>query len=534
MKKSCEKQVQHHVAKPKRLVHDIRFHLAITAAACLTIGIAQSVQAFDAVVPVSSLNGSNGFRMNSVERRGRFGKAVSNAGDINGDGIDDLIVGAPDIDSAFVLFGSAAGFNAAISTSSLNGANGFRLNDGGGATGRSVSDAGDINGDGIDDLIVGAYYAAHGGSYSGSSYVLFGSTSTFSATLGLSTLNGTNGFRLDGVGERDYSGKSVSGAGDINGDGIDDIIIGAPEADPNGIATSGSSYVLFGSTAGFASAFSLSTLDGTNGFRIDGSSVNDFSGRSVSDAGDINGDGIDDLIIGGYGANSFTGAGYVLFGSASGFAATLALSSLNGANGFRLDGITEYDSTGQSVSSAGDINGDGINDLVIGAPKSDTTSTGYAYNAGVSYVVFGSTAGFNATLSLSALNGTNGFALEGEQQDWAGSSVSGIGDINDDGVDDLLIGAEGGNAGYVVFGSTAGFNATQKLSSLNGNNGFRIDTSEGDQGLGSSVSSAGDINGDGFNDLIIGNRQYGSFSEGAAYVVFGQGKSDVIYANGFE
>lgn len=96
MKTACEKQVRHHVAEPKskRLVRDIRFHLAITAAACLTIGIAQSVQAFDAVVPLSSLNGSNGFRLGGVNDRDQFGIAVSNAGDINGDGIDDLIVGA--------------------------------------------------------------------------------------------------------------------------------------------------------------------------------------------------------------------------------------------------------------------------------------------------------------------------------------------------------------------------------------------------------------------------------------------------------
>ena len=117
----------------------------------------------------------------------------------------------------------------------LDGINGFRL-DGSkwSDAGRSVSNAGDVNGDGFDDLIIGALYADPNGSASGSSYVVFGKASGFSATMDLSSLDGSNGFRLDGVAAGDVSGHSVSTAGDVNGDGFDDLIIGAPGADPSG------------------------------------------------------------------------------------------------------------------------------------------------------------------------------------------------------------------------------------------------------------------------------------------------------------
>ncbi|WP_204153456.1 integrin alpha, partial [Leptolyngbya sp. CCY15150] len=118
----------------------------------------------------------------------------------------------------------------------------------------------------------------------------------FDPVLNLADLDGSNGFRIDGVAANDYSGRSVSSAGDINGDGIDDLIISAPGADPNS-SDSGSSYVVFGG-GDFSIPLNLSTLNGSNGFRLDGVSINDASGRSVSSAGDINGDGVDDLIIG--------------------------------------------------------------------------------------------------------------------------------------------------------------------------------------------------------------------------------------------
>ncbi|MBY0498470.1 MAG: integrin alpha, partial [Nitrosomonas sp.] len=204
---------------------------------------------------------------------------------------------------------------------------------------------------------------------------------TFS--INLSSLDGNNGFRWDGVTAGDLLGRSVSTAGDVNGDGFDDVIIGAFGADPNGSA-SGSSYVVFGKASGFNAAMDLSSLDGSNGFRLDGVAVDDRSGFGVSTAGDVNGDGFDDVIVGAWGADSNgdrSGSSYVVFGKASGFNAAMDLSSLNGNNGFRLEGAA-YDLSGFSVSSAGDVNRDGIDDLIVGAPKANPNGS----DSGSSYV----------------------------------------------------------------------------------------------------------------------------------------------------
>ncbi|WP_442937986.1 beta strand repeat-containing protein [Nostoc sp.] len=487
---------------------------------------------------LSTLNGTNGFAINGINRSDNSGYSVSNAGDINGDGIDDLIIGAPDASpngnesgQSYVVFGSKSGFDAQLNVSTLNGTNGFAINgiNALDESGHSVSSAGDINGDGIADLIIGAHDASPNGLESGQSYVVFGSKGGFSAQLNLSTLNGTNGFAINGINPADSSG-SVSSAGDINGDGLDDLIIGAPLADPNAF-TSGQSYVVFGSKGGFGAQLNLSTLNGTNGFAINGINKYDFSGWSVSSAGDINGDGIADLIIGAPFANLsgyHSGQSYVVFGSKSGFDAQLNLSTLNGTNGFAINSIKSGDDLGYSVSSAGDINGDGIADLIIGALYADPNGT----SSGQSYVVFGSKGGFSAQFNLSTLNGTNGFAINGiNAYDYSGCSVSSAGDINGDGINDLIIGAKfadpnGDFSGqsYVVFGSKGGFGAQLNLSTLNGTNGFAINGINRDDGLGRSVSSAGDINGDGIDDLIIGASQQ-------SYVLFGN-RAPVLDLNG--
>jgi hypothetical protein len=453
------------------LFEEINFNLKIAALACLAIvSVTLQAQAFESVLQLSSLDGSTGFRLDGVKSLDISGESVSGAGDVNGDGIDDLLIGARFADpngsnsgSTYVVFGRSSGFASKIDLSSLDGSSGFRLDGvtGDDESGLRVSGAGDINDDGIDDLLIGARFADPSGSNSGSTYVVFGRSSGFAAVIGLSSLNGSTGFRLDGVNEGDTSGRSVSTAGDVNGDGIDDLLIGAPGADFSR-SESGSTYVVFGRSSGFASVIGLSTLNGSTGFRLDGVSgsnfVGDESGFSVSAAGDVNDDGIDDLLIGAPGADpsgSSSGSSYVVFGRSSGFTPVIGLSSLDGSTGFRLDGVNTVDAAGWSVSGAGDVNGDGVDDLLIGAFGTDSNGS----NSGSSYVVFGRRSGFQAVIDLTSLDGATGFRLDGLEGEFSGWSVSASGDINGDGIDDLLIGAfdadpNGTASGstYVVFG----------------------------------------------------------------------------------
>ena len=428
-------------------------------------------------------------------------------------------------------------FDPVIQLSSLDGTNGFAINGiaAGDFSGYSVSSAGDINGDGIDDLIIGARRASPNGlSGAGQSYVVFGSNSGFGASLNLSTLNGSNGFAINGIAADDYSGWAVSGAGDVNGDGFDDVIIGARRADPNSLSNAGQSYVVFGSNSGFGGSLNLSTLNGSNGFAINGIAADDYSGWAVSGAGDVNGDGFDDVIIGARRAdpNSLSNAGqsYVVFGSNSGFGGSLNLSTLNGSNGFAINGIVADDQSGWSVSGAGDINGDGFDDVIIGARFADPNGL---FLAGQSYVVFGSNSGFDGSLNLSTLNGSNGFAINGIAAfDQSGWSVSSAFDVNGDGIDDLIIGASGAqpngsNSGqsYVVFGSKSGFGSSLNLSTLNGSNGFAINGIAASDFLGWAVSGAGDVNDDGVDDVIIGAYRAdpnGVMEAGQSYVIFGK------------
>jgi hypothetical protein len=525
--------------------------------------------AFPANLNLSTLDGTNGFRILGVmggdpetdgEGSDRSGYAVGTAGDINGDGMDDLLIGALGIirnrpgdqrfdGAVYVVFGGpGVGSTGTIELSALDGTNGFRIPavapyaD----SGRALSAAGDIDGDGIDDLLLGARNARPNGGSSGESYVVFGGAGVGSSgNFDLAALDGRNGFRIPGLASPDSTGFAVSTAGDVNGDGVPDLLIGAGGASPGGRFVAGAGYVVFGGAGvGSTGSFDLAALDGRDGFKLSGVAADDLAGRAVNEAGDVNGDGVDDVLIGAYGAGPNgirSGASYVVFGGAGvGVGGNLELSALNGTNGFRLAGIAEQDFSGFALSTAGDINGDGVDDVLIGARYADPNGRS---RSGESYVVFGGAGvGSGGNLELSGLNGTNGFRILGVAAgDLTGDAVSAVGDVNVDGFDDLLIGADGANpngelsgASYVVFGAPGiGSGGTLELSALDGTNGFRISgvtgldpvTRVGGDRSGFAVGRAGDVNGDNIPDLFIGApfaSPSGRFQAGESYVVFGR------------
>ena len=377
--------------------------------------------------------------------------------------------------------------------------------------GHSVASLGDINGDDLDDMIFGAPSG-------GKSFVVFGRDASFSATLDLSSLDGTNGFSIigpqTGFGGA-QAGYSVAAAGDVNGDGLGDIIIGAPEADLDGREDVGQAFVVFGAME-FDDQLWLANVDGSDGFVIEGPrNLSGMLGDTVNGAGDVNGDGIDDLIVGA----KATGEVYVVFGHREPFDAIVNVRTLDGRNGFTLTGFVSDSGAVLGVSTAGDLNKDGISDVVVANEDGQTA-----------VVVFGRDGDCPARISVGGLDGLNGFVLDVGPIAWDTSSVGAAGDVNGDGIDDLIMGvAFHGFAPeglvLIIFGREAGYEPVVARSRLDGTNGVQIRGAKRDSGFGASVAGVGDVDGDGIDDILIGAPGiWAPFSDfvGEAYLVYGR------------
>lgn len=410
--------------------------------------------------------------------------------------------------------------NQTVTTSTVELISGINGATAGDSSGQSVSYAGDVNGDGFDDVIIGAENA--GGK--GAAYVLFGSSAGV-PDINLSSLSAgtsSSGFLISGQAAGDLAGRFVSFAGDLNNDGLADLIVGARQADPAAGTDAGRAYVVYGKTS--TAVVELSAVAaGSGGFVINGASAGDIAGAVVSNAGDVNGDGFADLLLSApkSGASAFdAGRAYVVYGSSNNTAVNLTAIA-NGVGGFAINGQSASDLMGLDVANAGDVNGDGLADLVVTAPLGDPAAVS---NAGRSYVVFGKTNGTAVDLSAVAA-GTGGFVINGRNtEERIGTAISTAGDVNGDGLADLIVGSENGQGAYVVFGKTSG-SAVNLSAVFAGTGGFAINQQASGDLAGTSVSYAGDFNGDGLADLVVSSPNANLTSTtnaGRVYVVYGK------------
>jgi hypothetical protein len=482
----------------------------------------------------------------------QLGNAVASAGDVNHDGYGDIIVGAPladplgraDAGVVYIVFGGAGQSILTIDTTSMQLAGVVKVLGAvaGDKLGSAVSGAGDVNKDGIADFIVGApFFDPLTRSNAGAAVVIFGKTSGWADIDLVTFASGSAGFWMYGATALDNCASSVSGAGDVNGDGADDLIVGAIVADPPpNRSNAGISYVVFGhsNVTAFSDIDLAGTIAGSIGFKIIGAVAGDTSGQSVG-AADVNNDGYSDVVIGAplYDVSGRLNCGgvFVIFGHRAATAfKDVDLASLTTASGFRVAGAAADESFGQMVSTAGDFNHDGIEDIVIGACRANAAGR---TTAGKAYVVFGhSTATSFPHLDAAQLTaGTAGFVILGAVvADQLGYSVGGGGDVNADGIDDIVVGAKWGdpagrsNAGYVyvIYGrAAASFPTIDLHSGLPRHSGYKIlGTAAGDL-LGYCVGVVQDFDGDGVAELVVGTFQAdpsGRDKAGAAYLVYGR------------
>ncbi|MEQ9640737.1 MAG: FG-GAP-like repeat-containing protein [Alphaproteobacteria bacterium] len=461
--------------------------------------------------------GTTGVTFTGISRLDRFGFNVTGpAGDVNGDGLDDLLLaahmrGGQYEGAAYVVFGNASG----LATDLAN------LGDGGVAiagynaarAGREATGIGDVNGDGIADFAIGAEprdtnnFSADEGP--GTTHIIFG-RATLGGDIGLDALGGAIGLTIQGTADDDQA-YHIAAVGDFNGDGIADVAIGADgygPSDPND--DFGAVFVIFGDSGGLPASVDLSNL-GDTGIRILGPNAGAYAGAQVAGGGDVNGDGIDDIAITTGQANT---SSFIAFGSATPTGLDISdFASENGGITIAPGGV-DFDQS--SIALIDDVNGDGIDDILVGTPFADQGGT----DTGAVYLIFGQEGLGNVALSsIDSIGIRINGAADNER---AGLVVNGVSDFNGDGFNDILIGTNA-NKAYIVFGGPAlptSVFPQINLASLSESEGVVLTAPSGVFGIGSAIAAAGDINNDGLADVLAGATGFDS-SRGVSYLLYG-------------
>jgi hypothetical protein len=407
---------------------------------------------------------------------------VSGAGDVDGDGHDDLLVGAAGNDEGGTTAGAAyLVLGPVTGTLDLSLADAKLVGEeASDYAGAAVAGAGDVDRDGHDDLLVGAPGEYGDGDAAGAAYLVLGPVT---GTLDLSLADA----KLVGG----YAGAGVSGAGDVDGDGHDDLLITPEHSSERPI------HLVLGPVTG-----TLELLLSDAKLVAEERDENMTRG---SGAGDVNADGHDDLLLGAFGdhGNTDSGSAYVVLGPVTG---TLDMPSQADAE---LVGEAANDIAGIAVSGAGDVDSDGHDDLLVGAIGNDN---GVEWSAGAAYLVLGPVTG---TFDLSLAHAK----LQGDASESVGFSVSGAGDVDANGHDDVLVGKQWGSAEsvYLVLGPVSG---TVDLSFADA-----TFVGENDADYAYRISGAGDVDADGRADIMVGahGNDEGGDDAGAAYLLYGGG-----------
>ncbi len=423
--------------------------------------------------------------------------AVAGSVDLNGDGFADLIIGTPgsndkavDAGRVFVTLGQAVAGStqdASHGTPDVIIIDGVRSGD---MAGFAVGAVADLNGDHLGEILVGAPGMAVGAaSDAGAGFVLWGKAAGglgSGVDLADPFTGGGKGYAIKGQAAGDMAGWSMTSVGDMNGDSKTDVLIGAPGNDAGG-ADAGAAYIVWGKATDPAVLLN-NVAAGTGGFAILGAAAGDRIGEAVAALTDQNADGRSEVVLGSATAGGGAGAVWVVDGQASG--ATVNLGAL--ASGYKITGEAGV-GAGASVSDAGDVNGDGLHDILVGGTNA-------------AYLVFGQTGHVDVNLADVAA-GIGGVKISGGNL--AGLRVLGNADLNRDGVADLILGTpgdtEGGaNAGAVqiIWGDQL-YRAVNLSEISQSIGGAKIVGAAGSL-AGSSIAVAGDLNGDGTADLIIG------------------------------